>query len=94
MTLSVIPHTVRSFFVNTSRALAVAAEAVWYADVRLGRAAGAVVAVDDDAEWSGIDAVAMDSLDRTRSRGYVVPAKGAQSTTRHYSERVEAERTD
>lgn len=73
----VIPHMVRSCFVNIDAAcraaLAVDADAgadVWYADAN----AGFGDALGGGLCWkTGIDAVAMDSLDRTRSRGYVVP---------------------
>lgn len=45
------------------------AEAVWYPET----SEGCVGTVDGVLCCTGIDAVAMDSLDRTRSRGYVVP---------------------
>lgn len=72
----VIPHMVRSCFVNIDAACraapAVDADAgadVWYADAN----AGFGDALGGGLCWkTGIDAVAMDSLDRTRSRGYVV----------------------
>ena len=46
------------------------AEAVWYPDASEGCCAEIV---DGVLCCTGIDAVAIDSLDRTRSRGYVVP---------------------
>jgi hypothetical protein len=46
------------------------AEAVWYPDTSEGCCVGAV---DGALCCTGIDAVAIDSLDLTRSRGYVVP---------------------
>jgi hypothetical protein len=47
-----------------------AAEAVWYPDASEGCC---VETVDGVVCCTGIDAVAIDSLDRTRSKGYVVP---------------------
>lgn len=76
MTLRVIPHTVRSFGVQAACLVVGSdvddeeAEAVWYADASEGCC---VETVDGVLCCTGIDAVAMDNLDRTRSRGYVVP---------------------
>lgn len=78
MTLIVIPHTVRSCFENIvvvcRTALAVAAADagadVWYADDNVGFGEGVDCIF---CFWkTGIEAVAIDNLDRTRSRGYVV----------------------
>ena len=46
------------------------AEAVWYPDASEGCCVGTV---DGVLCCTGIDAVAIDNLDRTRSKGYVVP---------------------
>ena len=75
MTLSVIPFTVRSLGVHAVCLVVWSdvddeAEAVWYPDTSEGCW---VETVDGVLCCTGIEAVAIESLDRTRSRGYVVP---------------------
>lgn len=66
-----MPHTVRSRAekkgVAAGRGTDV--EAVWYAEARAGWA----VLEDATGLCSGIEAVAIDSRERTRSKGYVLP---------------------
>lgn len=72
MTRRVIPHTVRSCGEKKGVAVGRGAEveAVWYAEARAGWAG-----LDDTAGvCSGIEAVAIDNRERTRSNGYVLPA--------------------
>ena len=83
ITLSVIPHMVKSALANacaTGRTAALVEE-VWYEDASAGCAA-----IDDGAgacdDCTGMEAVAIDSRDRTRSRGYVVPESGGPLSTR------------
>lgn len=52
------------------------AEAVWYPDAN----AGFNDTEDVAAIWMGIEAVAMDNRDRTKSRGYVEPAHTVRLT--------------
>lgn len=76
MTLSVIPHIVRSLgvqaacFVVRASVADDGAEAVWYPDDSEGCC---VETVDGVLCCTGIDAVAIDNRDLTRSKGYVVP---------------------
>ena len=82
MTRSVMPHTVRSAFEkvlatcrDADAEVDIALDAVWYAEARAGAAAMGGGAADADACLTGIEAVAIDSRERMRSSGYVVPGE-------------------
>lgn len=58
-----------------------AADEVWYAEDNAGRPGPDPGPDDVDADFAtGIDAVAIERRERMRSKGYVVPTNGIQST--------------
>ena len=68
------------------------AEAVWYPDAREGCC---VDTVDVVLCCTGIDAVAIDNLDLTRSRGYVVPGvPGENKRVIEMMKKKQKDRTD